>query len=161
MMYDEEQMIKDLEALFKAKLNDAIDCVNIQRNDDWKIPHIADDKYVFETIDKSILNFTGFFIMFGIVSTGVPDQNQNSYIENLTVSFEVGTFDEGPQNRRKIIYRLMRYRRALKSVILNNPQVFRNYAKPLVTGLNPTAFEFENKVILKMGVDISASATAM
>lgn len=165
MMYDEEEMLKDIENLFKTQLNTEIDCVNTDKGavsgDTLFIDNIPTDKYVFQTIDKKVLNYKGFFILYGIVDTPVREENINNFIEDVTVTFQVATFDKGEKSRMNTFYKLLRYRRALKKVIMKNPDVFRGYAKPLVGSLEPDAFPYDTKnIILTIGLNIRASVTA-
>lgn len=165
MIYDEEQMIRDIKELFVAKLNGEIDCINTEKGEvlgnTLFLDHIAEEKYVFETIDKKLLNFKGFFVLFGLIDYPVESANIESYIQGTTVTFQVGTFDKGDKERSNILYQLLRYRRAISQVIMKNPDVFRGYAKPIVTRLKPDSLPFDrNKVILKSGVDIKASSSA-
>lgn len=165
MMYDEELMIKDIETTFKAKLNAEIDCINTEKGEvagnDLFIPHIDEKDYIFETLDSRVNNHKGFFILYGIVDTPIREQNTNNFIEDLTVTVQVGTFDNGEKERSNTLYKLLRYRRALKQVIMKNSDIFRSYAKPLVGSLKPDALPYErNRVILKIGIDIKASVTA-
>ncbi len=161
MMYDEENMIKDIETLFKAKLNDEIDLINTEKNDTLTLDHIPSDKYIFETLDSRLLNYRGFFILFGLVDTPVRETATANLIEEVVITFQVATFDKGEKDRSNTMYKLLRYRRALKQVIMNNPDVFRNYAKPLIASLKPNAFPYDrNKIILTIGIDVKASVTA-
>jgi len=165
MLYDEEFMISDIETLFKDKLNSEIDLVNAEKGsvsgDALFIPNIPTDKYNFETMNKSLLNYRGFFVMYGIADTPIKEQQQGNYIEDLTISFEVSTIDNGSKNLTNKFYQLLRYRRALKAVIMKNPEVFRGYATPLVGSLRPTAFPYDKqKAILSIGITIKASVTA-
>jgi len=165
MFYDEELMIRDIETVFKAKLNAEIDCINTEKNvvlgDDLYIPHIAAQDYIFETLDSRVNNHKGFFILYGLVDTPIREVNLGNFIEDLTVTFQVGTFDNGEKERSNTLYKLLRYRRALKQVIMKNSDIFRSYAKPLVASLKPDALPYSNKrVILKIGIDIKASVTA-
>lgn len=165
MLYDEEQMIKDIETLFKNKLNDEIECINTEKGaspgDDLHIEQIPSDKYIFETLDERVNNYKGFFIIFGLVDTPVREANINNYIEDTTMTFQVATFDKGEKTRSNTLYKLLRYRRALKQVIMKNSDVFRNYAKPLMASLKPEAYPYANKrIILTIGIDIKASVTA-
>lgn len=163
--YDEEQMIRDIETTFKAKLNAEIDCINTEKGsvsgDALFIDNIPSDKYIFETLDKRLLNYTGFFILYGLVDTPIREANINNYIEDTTITFQVATFDKGEKARSNTMYKLLRYRRALKQVIMKNPDIFRSYAKPLVGSLKPDSFPFSSKkIILTIGIDIKASVTA-
>lgn len=165
MMYDEEQMIRDIENTFKTKLNDEIDCINTEKGvivgDPLYIDHIPAEKYIFETLDSRVNNYTGFFIMYGLVDTPIRDQNTQSFIEDVIVTFQVATFDNGEKTRSNTLYKLLRYRRALKQVVMKNPGMFRNYAKPIMASLKPDAFPYDSKkIVLTIGIDIKASVTA-
>ena len=163
--YDEEQIIRDIEETFKAKLNTEIDCINTEKGvvdgDTLFIENIASDKYVFETLDSRVLNFRGFFILYGLTDTPLRDANTDNFIEDVIVTFQVATFDRGEKERSNTMYKLLRYRSALKDVIMKNPDMFRGYAKPLMASLKPDAFPYDrNNVILTIGIDIKASVTA-
>lgn len=165
MMYDEELLIKDIEAVFKAALNDQIDCINTEKGvisgDPLFLDHIPSDKYIFETMDSRLLNYKGFFILYGLLDTPIRNANENNFIEDVTITFQVATFDKGEKERSNTMYKLLRYRRALKQVIIKNPDMFRGYAKPLFGSLKPDAFPYDNKsIILTIGIDIKASVTA-
>lgn len=164
-MYDEEQMIKDIEALFKSQLNTEIDCINTEKGsvsgDPLFIENIPSEKYIFETLDSRVLNYKGFFVLYGLIDTPIREANTDNFIEDVTVTFQVATFDKGEKTRSNTMYKLLRYRRALKQVIIKNPDVFRNYAKPLTASLKPDAFPYDRKnIILTIGIDIKASVTA-
>ena len=165
MMYDEEQMIRDIETVFKNNLNNEIDTINTEKGEVSGNPlfldHIPSDKYIFETLDKRILNYRGFFIMYGLIDTPIRDAQQGNFIEDVTVTFQIATFDKGEKARSNTMYKLLRYRRALKQVVMKNPDMFRSYAKPLTASLKPDAFPYDSKkIILTIGIDIKASVTA-
>lgn len=164
MFYDEEQMINDIETLFKTKLNAEIDCINAEKGsvsgDPLFIENIPSDKYVFETLSSQLLNYQGFFVVWGLVDTPIGEVQLGNFIEGVTVTFQVATFDDGRRDMSTTLYKLLRYRRALKQVIMKNPDVFRNYAKPLMASLKPDAFPYSNKsTILTIGIDVKASVT--
>ena len=165
MFYDEEYMIRDIETLYKAKLDAEIDLINTEKGavggDALFMDYIAPEKYIFETLDSRLLNYKGFFILYGLVDTPIREQNVDNFLEDVTITFQVATFDKGEKARSNTMYKLLRYRRALKQVIMKNPDVFRNYAKPLMASLKPDAFPYDRKnIILTIGVDIKASITA-
>lgn len=164
-MYDEESMIGDIETTFKAKLSAEIDCINAEKGavdgDNLFLEYINDDKYIFETLDSRVLNYKGFFILFGLVDTPIREQNLNNLIEDVVITFQVATFDKGDKQRSNLMRKLLRYRRALKQVIFKNPDMFRGYAKPLMASLKPDAFPYGSKnIVLTIGLDIKASVTA-
>lgn len=161
MFYDEELMVRDLETTFKAKLNAEIDCINAEKNDDLILEHIPAEKYIFETLDSRILNYKGFFILYGLIDTPPRDANTSNFIEDVTITIQVATFDRGEKDRSKTLYKLLRYRRALKQVVMKNPEMFRGYAQPLMASLKPDAFPYDrNNIILTIGIDVKASVTA-
>lgn len=161
MIYDEELLVKDVEALLKAKLNEEISAINTEKNDELNLDSIPDDKYVFEALDQSLLNFKGFFVMYGIVDTPVTSGNEGSDIIGTVVTISIATFDKGEKERSNIFYKLLRYRRAVRQLIKKNPDVFRGYAKPVIASLKPNAFPFGNdKIVLTVGIDVKASMTA-
>lgn len=161
MFYDEELMIKDIEAVMREKLNDEITAINTEKNDSLTLDTIPDDKYIFETLDSRVLNYKGFFILYGLVDTPLREANIESFIEDVTITFQVATFDRGEKERKNTLYKLLRYRRALKQVIMKNSDVFRNYAKPLMASLKPDGFPYDrNNTILTIGIDIKASVSA-
>jgi hypothetical protein len=162
VLYDEEYVIKDLETLFKAKLNTEIDLINTEKGAVAGQPLYLDpipaEKYIFETLDDRILNYKGFFLMYGLVDTPAREATQGSILEDVTVTFQIATFDAGELARSNTLYKLLRYRRALRAVIIKNPDVFRGMAKPTMASFKPSAFPYDNKnIIISIGVDIKAS----
>lgn len=165
MLYDEELMVKDLANVFKAKLNTEIELINteklgIDQNDKRQLEPIPEKAYVFETLGDSMLNYKGFFVMYGLSDTPIMEATTGNLLESIQVTFQVACFDKGEKSREDLLYKLLRYRRALKAVIMKNPDVFRGYAKPLIGSLKPNAFEFNGSVVIHVGVDIKASVTA-
>jgi hypothetical protein len=165
-MYDEEYMVQDLKDIFTANLNDEIACINTEKGanpgDDFYIESINSDKFLPTTMGiKQLLNYTGFWVSYGISDTPIKAQQTSNYIEDLTVTFEVATFDNGIKDPEILFIKFLRYRKALKNVIMKNPDVFRGYGQPLVGSLKPAAFPYSSKkVILSIGIDIKASITA-
>ena len=165
-MYDEEQAIKDFIDLFKTSFNASIDCVNTSKGailgDPDYIPNIPTDKYVSATLGiKKLLNYKGFFISYGIEDTPIRAQNENNYVEDFNIMVEVCTFDYGNLDSDILFRQLMRYRKAMKNLVMKNTDIFRGYAKPLVGSLKPAAFPYSNNVvILSIGIVVKASFTA-
>ena len=121
---------------------------------------IPNDKFIFDSLFKSLLNYKGFFVRYGIADTPVSQAQEDNYIEEIKIYFEIATFDKGDKNLNNLMYKLLRYRKALKNVIMKNRDVFRGYAKPLVTSLKPAAFPFSSQYsLIAIGVEIEASST--
>lgn len=162
MLYDEEMMIADLESTLQAGLTAEINAINAEKNDSLVLAAIPNDKYVFETLSDSMLNYKGFFIMYGLVDTGsVQEASTGNVIENTQFTIQIGTFDEGEKIRTKKLKQLLRYRRCIRSLILKNPDMFRGYAKASLASLKPGAFAFNNVIVLTCGVELKASLTVI
>ncbi len=163
--YDEEYMIEDFVACMKANLNAEIDLINADKGaiDDTNLrwlPQIPNDSYVFAALDESTINFKSFFILYDLVDTPVTAIQTENAIEPIILSFEVATFDELNKDRYNTLFKLLRYRRAVKNVIMKNPEMFRGYAKALMTSLKPNVLPYsKTATILKAGVEITASVT--
>ncbi|NJM55065.1 MAG: hypothetical protein HC841_03335 [Verrucomicrobiae bacterium] len=160
-IYDAEQVLRDLEQSFKDNLNTEIAAVNAEKADALTIVDIPDDKYVFMTLDERMLNFKGFWFQYGLMESPPSQASPDNFREDVTVTLQVACFDQGDRDRSATLYRLLRYQRAIKQVILKNPDLFQGYSKPLVQSLEPAAYPFDNKlVILSIGVNITVSITA-
>lgn len=164
-VYDEEYMIEDLVACMKANLNTEIAAINTEKGavsgDSRYLDTIPNDSYIFAAIDEQTINYKGFFVIYDLIDTPITAvQTQNS-IESVIISFEVATFDENNVDRNETLFKLLRYRRAVKNVIMKNPEVFRGYAKALMTSLKPNVLPYAEGVnILKAGIDVTASVTS-
>lgn len=162
MIYDEEMILKDAVDLVKSKLPAEIIAINTEKNDTIVLDSIDDTRYVLEFIDQKVLNYKGAFILYGLVSSPVKEKSSQNLLEDVTLTFNVGLFDSGEKDRSINFYKLLRYRRALKKIFLDNPDVFRGYAKSFVVSLKPDAIPVSNNVvILTMGIDVTASVTAI
>jgi len=166
MIYDEEMAFTDLINMFKNGLNAEIACINTQKNEiagnPLYIPEIPLDKYVPTTLGvKQLLNYTGFFVAYGIADTPINSQSEANYLEDFTIMIEVATFDYGNKDPEILYTQFLRYRKALKNLVMKNPEVLRGYGKINVGSLNPAAFPYDrNKVILSIGLNVKASFTA-
>lgn len=164
-MYDTEQVIEDIVSTFQSKLDNEITNINTRKNavsgDARFLESIASSKYVFETVSKQVLNFKDGFILYGLVDVPMNQEQLGNGVETTVVTFQVALFDKGEKGRTDLLYKLLRYRSALKEVVKNSPDMFRGFATPLITGLKPSAFEYEKQIIFTCGIDISASVTSV
>ena len=110
-----------LRLFFKSNLNDEIAAINIEKGafigDALFLEDIPTEKYIFESLDSRILNYKGYFVMYGIVDTPIRDIQEDNFVEDLTMTFQVATFDKGEADRKNTFYKLLRYRRAIKTVL--------------------------------------------
>lgn len=162
VIYDEENVLKDLLACFQANFASAIACVNTVKNDSLTLEDIPTDQWLMVSLDSSTLNYGDFFVMYGFVDNKITEVQEDNWLEPVAVRFEVCTFDNGERDRSETLYKLIRYRRALKSILAKNPDVLQGYSKPLAKSLEPTAFPFPNTqdFVISVGLDIQAMITA-
>ena len=162
VIYDEENVLKDLLACFQANFSTAIACVNTVKNDSIILEDIPLDMWSMVSLDSSVLNYRGFFIMYGFVDNNLTEVQADNWLEPVATRFEVCTFDNGERDRSETLYRLIRYRRALKDILLKNLDVLQGYSKPLIKSLEPSAFPFPGTqdFIISVGIDIKAMITA-
>ena len=160
MIYDVETVLTRTADFYKALLNAEIDCINTEKNDSIVLENIDSDCYVFETLTEDILNYDAPFVMYGLVPTQPKEVQENNFVKEIKMTFRVAFSDEGNAERNDEFYKLLRYQRALEAVIMKNTDIYQGYGKPMVTSLTPEAFEFNSKVFLNLGIDISVSITA-
>lgn len=163
-VYDEEYMIEDFIACMQANLNAEITLVNTDKGavagDSRYLDQIPNDSYIFAALDETTINYKGFFILYDLMDTPINKVQNSNALENVQLSFEVCTFDELNDNRNETLFKLLRYRRAVKNVVMKNPEIFRGYAKALMTSLKPNALPYSEKAtILKAGIEVTASVT--
>ncbi len=166
MMYDEELAYLDVINLFKNKFNTEIGCVNTEKvavtGDTLFLEDIPITKYVPVTMGtKQLLNYKGFFVSYGLTKSGATNQQEGNFVDEMSVMVEVATFDDGIKNPDDLYLKLLRYRKAMKNLVMKNPDVFRGYAKPSVESLVPASFPYDSRrTILSIGLVIKASFTA-
>jgi hypothetical protein len=166
MLYDEEMMLEDLVTTLKENLAAEITAINAEKGatagQALFLENIPDEKFIFETLSDSMLNWKGFFLMYGLVDTGsVQEAGTGNVIENTSFTVQIATFDKGDKERTNLLKKLLRYRRCIRSLILKNPDMFRGYAKASLASLKPSAFAFNNVMVLTCGADLKASLTAI
>ena len=162
-IYDEENFLEDALNLFQTHLPTFINNINNRKNDSITLASIANELYKFNSLDSSVWNYRGFFILYGFGENVPTELQEDNFLEPVTISFEVATFDNGEQDRRETVNRLIRYRRALKECILKNFDSFRGFTKPKVVSLEPAAFVFPNSndTVLAAGIEIRAILSAV
>lgn len=163
-MYDEEYALDDFVRVMKEKLNDEIQKINNRKNvlpgSLLYLDPIPTENYIFESLDSRTNNFTNFFVVFGFIDTPLREANESNFIIDLAFTFQVATFDKGEKEREILLRKLIRYRRAIISTVLKNPDIFRGYAKPILQSLRPISYPISaKKVMLTAGVNNISSIT--
>ena len=155
-IFDTECLLKATETLFKSKLNDEITLLNTEKGD-YEIEAINSEAWYFQNLDDQVWSY-GNFIVWGMYGnpTQTATQNNNS-MKSTQIFFEVCLVDEGGPISENVFYRLLRYTRALESVIHKNYDKIRSGLKVEVTSLNPTSFDLGGKTFRSAGVLITVA----
>lgn len=159
-MYDVESAVRALVTLYKAKLNDTITAINTEKSDSIVLATIPDDLYSLEVVTEDMLNYDQAFIMYSVQQPKTKSPLATNFIKTIPITFTVWIPDMGNANRDDEFYKILRYQRALESVIIKNSGVFQNYSNPSVTSLSPDAFQYGSKIFLNIGVEISLTISA-
>ena len=164
MIYDEENAIEDLVTTMKENINVAIQKINTEKNsvagDVRFIEELNLDKFYFATLSEETLNYKKFFAIYDIESMPTSNQQLGNFSETINLFFEVGCFDEYNKDRNNTLFKLLRYRKAIRRVIQENPAMFRGYGKPLVTSLSPSVYPVSKSLtVIRAGVTVSLTLT--
>jgi len=158
-MYDTETFLRDLETVYKANLNTRIAAINAEKAD-FNINNINANAWYFQNMNSDIFSYDEF-IVWGLSKP--PDvevfQNDN-YLKIVKVFIEVVIPDAGETSTENIIWKLLRYTRALEEVAFKNFDKFQGVAKTSVESLLPTSFELDGKMFRSSGISISAAMSA-
>ena len=158
-IYDTEQFLRDLETVMKANLNTKITAINTEKGD-FEIANINDGAWYFQNLNSEVFSYAQF-IAWGLGNSPDSQGEQNdNYMERIRVMYEVCLADEGERSSRGINYKLLRYQRAMKEVVLENFDSYRGHTKTLITSLTPTSFTLDGKLFRSAGIQIQAALTA-
>lgn len=156
--YDVEQLIRDLETMFKANLNTKIGDINTQKGD-FNISTVNESAWFFQHIPQ-VWNYP-VFVIYGFQDIDSNQPQEDNMVQVAESFFEVVIPDSNKASSEAQVYQLLRYARALREVAHENFDSLRGYAKLTVTSLTPTAIELPNGKSLKAsGIRISASISA-
>lgn len=159
-IYNEENLLIDLEELFKNQYGLAVIGINedhlIGGTDPFYIAEIPVQKFVFDTFSDINRSLDDFFLLYGFMDNDVVSPDQYP-ARTSTISFQVGYFDSGLSNRRNLFFKTLRYRQAMLNMLDANEHVFRGYSKIRIDKLLPRSFAYDKRSdLITGGVNISA-----
>jgi len=157
--YDTESFLKQLITLLKANLNTQISAINTEKAD-FSIDTIDDDAWYFQNLNDNVFNNT-VFVAYGIEANAkVSEPQQDNYVKEISVFIEVSMSDDGDTTNENVMWRLLRYTRALEEVVFKNYQKIDSRAKLRVKNLEPTSFSLEGRLFRSAGINVTAALTA-
>lgn len=160
MAFDTEQVLKNCFLKVKEKLNAEIAAINTEKGD-FEIAPINDAAYYFAQIPKAF-NYNPF-VVYGFDNPPAIDAAQaDNHIKPITMYFEIVLVDGGSKEDQNIIYKLLRYSRALENVFnKNHSKIMEGFGNIQITGLVPTTlFSMEGKTVRSAGVSVTARITS-
>lgn len=155
--YDTESMMRDLIAKFQANLNTEIGLINTEKAD-FTIPTINADAWYLNQLPRTFSYKQ--FVVWGIEEQPVTDTQPGNRISNFKFFFEVVLTDDGAKESEALVWKLLRYTRALEEVARKNFDMFQGRAKAKTQALSPTTFAINGKLYRAAGIRIEASLNA-
>lgn len=155
-MFDTEDLLRSTGTLMKAKLNDALLVVDTDKGD-YALDPINADAWYFQNLDEEVWSYSSF-IVWGMYDNPTQTENQsNNAIKTTQMFFEVCLPDDGGALEENVFYKLLRYTRALESVVDKNYDKIRSGLKVQVSSLSPTSFDLGGKTFRSAGILITAA----
>ena len=117
MKYDVEQILSDLETIFKTYFNNKIIALNTEKSDSITLEQINLNAY-FMDMDDAAINYDPFilFEISDLNSDGIGPGTS----KNITVNFALVLNDNGQD--QFIVKRMLRYQRCMEEIIEDNFQ---------------------------------------
>jgi hypothetical protein len=159
-LFDTERVLKNAVEIVKAKLGAEITAVDTEKND-FKLAPIDAKAFYFGQLPKAF-NYNPMLV-YGFENNPTLESAQlDNHIKVISLYFEVVIVDGGSKDDENIIYKLLRYSRALENVFIKNyPKIMEGYGNIQVTSLVPTTlFSLDGKMVRSAGVSVTARITA-
>jgi hypothetical protein len=155
MLIDTEVIVKETFAFIKSKLNAELLLIDTEKAD-FVLDPIYDNAWAFQNLNAEVFSYPSF-VVYGLqASPTLTDSNIANSIKNCLMFFEVVLTDDGSKISENIFYKLLRYSRALESIIHKNPNRILSGIKFQVEELLPTSFEINGATYRSAGINISA-----
>lgn len=159
--FDTETLIKKCLTLVQAELNTKIQEINTEKGD-FEIDTIEPGAYYFAQLPAEVYNYSAFVVYGFMNNPTLESSNEFNQIKSLEIFFEVVSVDAGENEGQNVIYKLLRYSRALEDIFNKNfSKIMEGYGKIQVSNLTPTTlFSMEGKTVRSAGVSVTARITS-
>lgn len=152
--FDIERYLKDIEEIFKQNLTTELGIIDTEKGD-FTLDTIPDDAFYMNSIPATFSYDT--FVVWGIESQDTVDSTGFATLQTVSVFIEVASVEGGESDTETLIYRLLRYSRALKSVLHKNHRALRGNARLEVRDLRPAASIIRGESVFSAGISIKAT----
>ena len=153
-MFDTEELLEKTSDLMKAKLNAELLIVDTDKGD-YALDPINDEAWYFQNLGDEAFSFANFMV-WGMYENPTQESEHNA-IKVTKIFFEICLPDDGGPLNENVFYKLLRYTRALESVIDKNYGKIRSGLKVQVSSLSPTSFDLGGKTFRSAGILVSAA----
>ena len=156
-----EEIMNATKTFIDTYLNNQIDYINnTLKDDDFKVPNIADEAWLFQNLDDTLSNeiVTGFIG----VAMKTDESTPVAQIETYTVEVDVIYSDPGLTNRQQFT-QLFRYQYALKEIFNKNPfKLIGKGERITLTSLQPIVLEkqyAEDNLLRAIGIEFDVTVS--
>lgn len=137
--YDMEDFFDDLLAFMQDNLNTKIDELNTEKGDTL-LQNIADEAYVFQTLDNGLVNYDPFLFYGFTILEQRAEYGFSAKILQVEVTIIMAADPSGDDETHK----LLRYSRVLQELFEKNWNKVNKRVKLKVTSLEPIGFSLVN-----------------
>jgi hypothetical protein len=154
-IYDIEQFVDEVEALFKSNYNAQLALVDADKNDGLILDQVNENAFVIQTMDEKAFNENPF-LFIGI--NGVESESgQAALRETIAVEIVIVLVDNYD---RSIDKKLLRYQRAMKELILSNfNKLTRDRSEVEIKSMVPIQFQLQNSDRTHKAIGIEITKT--
>lgn len=159
-LFDTERVLKNAFEVMKARINEEITLINVEKNDFAILP-INEKGMYFGQLPKAF-NYNPMLVYGFEGNPQLEAAQANNHIKSINLYFEVVLVDGGAKEDENIIYKLLRYSRALENVFaIYHSKIMEGYGSIQVNTLVPTTlFTVDGKTVRSAGVSVTAKITA-
>lgn len=155
-MFDTECLLKKTSELMKAKINGEIALIDTDKSD-YELDPINDEAWYFQNLNDEVFSYANFVVWGMYDNPEQTDSQNNNAMKAVKMFFEVCIPDDGGPINENVFYKLLRYTRALESVIDKNYDKIRSGLKVQVNSLSPTSFDLGGKTFRSAGILVTAN----
>jgi hypothetical protein len=157
MTYDVESLLRDVKTVLSTNLNTKINALNAEKNDSITLKTIPAGAYFLQELSQVPINYNPYVLYGEQDNQPASEGTYGATMENVTVSIGLILEDEGEDAGETPVYKMLRYRRALKEVIEENFQILSGGNKLVVQCGSLIAFEQSGARYRGIGINVTTS----
>lgn len=151
---DLETIYRNIETILRANLNACITAITAEKADSITLELIDDEAYLFQSMNDSVLNFDPwvFYSEDSTATTGLGPTGADEFSVGVLIIKQY-------QNSTDEMFKLLRYRRALKECFQAKWDKINPCGKVILSNISPVPFELanSNSPHILIGVELQGS----